>query len=675
MLSKNLAMASVCLLVSAPLAGQPSRLSAWETMVSQNPVVVDDESVSWKERLILNALTPEQAELYFSGRAGAESLTLEDGRTLAEYLDAKLSPPVQVFVPLPAPCPLFSVTLDGSSLHRLELQARSKRLAAQGGSAEGCGIPAEASAVLLHATVRSLEGIPARLKLWPTNAPEPAWGAESGSELDWPLAYETTLLAALCGGGCPAGEFQVRTGESALVSAGVLGYFRPLTARDAPGGGISLSTEGASNNFFGTGAGIANTTGLGNSFFGGAAGHSNTEGSVNSFFGTFAGTSNTTGSNNSFFGEAAGKSNTTGLYNSFFGDNAGYNNTTGSDNSFFGDGAGFYNTEGIYNSFFGSFAGISNTTGSRNSFLGDEAGRFNSTGSDNSFFGVNAGQNNTEGEFNCSFGKSAGLSNTTEDNNTFIGATSNGVAGITNATALGFKTQVSQSNSLVLGSVNGLNGASSDVKVGIGTDAPQAALHVRRADGTARVLVEEANAGAADRRLIDIRNNGPASFTIRNTAIGNNWNFTAGNFNFFQISQIGSGVVEFALKKGGDATFAGDVTANGILLTSDREMKENIEPVDSQEILRRVAELPISRWNLKNRPSEPHIGPMAQDFKAILEVGDDERRISPIDTAGAALAAVQGLYQLVRRENEALREQIRLLRERVAALENPPGGD
>jgi hypothetical protein len=49
---------------------------------------------------------------------------------------------------------------------------------------------------------------------------------------------------------------------------------------------------------------------------------------------------------------------------------------------------------------------------------------------------------------------------------------------LTNATAIGANAQVNASNSLVLGSIGGVNGATGDTKVGIGTTAPLATLHV-----------------------------------------------------------------------------------------------------------------------------------------------------------------------------------------------------
>jgi hypothetical protein len=238
------------------------------------------------------------------------------------------------------------------------------------------------------------------------------------------------------------------------------------------------NTTGNNNSFLGYQTGLFNTTGSYNSFHGNYAGLSNTTGGGNSFIGHQAGASNTTGSSNSFLGNQAGRFNTTGGDNSFLGTEAGYSNTTGGGNSFSGRLAGFYNTTGNYNSLVGFSAGNNNTTGSSNSFFGTWAGNSSTTGDSNSFFGTLAGNNNTTGGSNSFVGASAGFSNTTENNNTFIGSSSNGAAGITNATALGYQASVTQSNSFVLGSINGVNGATADTYVGIGTTAPDRQLTV-----------------------------------------------------------------------------------------------------------------------------------------------------------------------------------------------------
>src|SRR6266542_3544614 len=274
-------------------------------------------------------------------------------------------------------------------------------------------------------------------------------------------------------------------------AANTTGFFNSFFGANA---GLFNST-GISNSFFGRSAGQANTAGSSNSFFGADAGISNTTGFFNSFVGRSAGRFNSTGGSNSFFGANAGSANATGNGNSFFGNSAGFSNTTGFNNSFFGNQAGQFNTTGFYNSFFGVIAGEANTTGRENSFFGDTAGRFNTAGDNNSFFGRAAGArnatgtgnsfvgwtagfSNTSGGNNVFFGSGAGWDNTTGSRNTYVGVKADGAGDLTNAAAFGADAFVTQNNSLVLGSINGVNGANADTNVGIGTTAPRARLHV-----------------------------------------------------------------------------------------------------------------------------------------------------------------------------------------------------
>jgi len=171
-----------------------------------------------------------------------------------------------------------------------------------------------------------------------------------------------------------------------------------------------------------------------------------------------------------------------GTNNVFMGVTAGRDNTTGNLNSFFGAGAGNTNTEGFKNSFFGNFAGALNTTGSHNSFFGNQAGQ-NNTVSDNSFFGAFAGFTNATGTSNAFVGRNAGF-NSTGSNNTAMGAFADLATGVANATAVGANAQVTQSNSLVLGSIIGVNGAVANTNVGIGTTAPLGKLQVQTTNDT-----------------------------------------------------------------------------------------------------------------------------------------------------------------------------------------------
>jgi Chaperone of endosialidase len=103
---------------------------------------------------------------------------------------------------------------------------------------------------------------------------------------------------------------------------------------------------------------------------------------------------------------------------------------------------------------------------------------------------------------------------------------------------------------------------------------------------------------------------------------------------------------------------------------SDRNVKERFETVDPRVILAAVATLPIERWSYKGEAVR-HLGPMAQDFAAAFGLGADDRHIFPLDAAGVALAAIQGLQALVRTQAtrlEALERELTALRSETTAL-------
>ncbi len=219
-----------------------------------------------------------------------------------------------------------------------------------------------------------------------------------------------------------------------------------------------------------------------------------------------------TGTQNLFAGELSGDG---GSSNSFFGYGTGTGNTSGFRNSFVGSTAGSANTTGNNNSFFGASSGVSNTTGIQNSFFGTSAGGGNVDGGANAFFGTLAGANNTSGSRNTAVGVGAGGTNVTGMRTTLIGSDADtGATDLSNATAIGANSYVEQSNSLVLGSIAGKNGAASNTKVGIGTTTPKATVDVRGGniyvgsngnglilkspDGTTCRLISISNAGTLD---------------------------------------------------------------------------------------------------------------------------------------------------------------------------------
>lgn len=104
---------------------------------------------------------------------------------------------------------------------------------------------------------------------------------------------------------------------------------------------------------------------------------------------------------------------------------------------------------------------------------------------------------------------------------------------------------------------------------------------------------------------------------------------------------------------------------------SDRAIKTGFEPVDRDDVLRKLAALPVQKWSYKSAPGERHIGPMAQDFHGAFALGGDDRSIAAVDANGVTIAAIQAMYvrlEALERETQALRaSNARLQRECAAA--------
>lgn len=82
-------------------------------------------------------------------------------------------------------------------------------------------------------------------------------------------------------------------------------------------------------------------------------------------------------------------------------------------------------------------------------------------------------------------------------------------------------------------------------------------------------------------------------------------------------------------------------------------------PLTGQQILERVARLPVSFWTYEFEPGVRHLGPMAQDFAAAFGLGRTNRMIEPLDGIGVSLAAIKALQRRVV-QLEAEVEQLRV---------------
>jgi hypothetical protein len=133
---------------------------------------------------------------------------------------------------------------------------------------------------------------------------------------------------------------------------------------------------------------------------------------------------------------------------------------------------------GTWNTAIGFGALGDNTDGNWNTAVGSSALEANTIGGGNVAVGYRVLVNST-GSNNVAIGHMSGEANVGGSNNVFIGHKAEpGSAGLTNAAAIGARSRVDQSNALVLGSIHGVNGASSSTSVGIGTTTPLDRLQV-----------------------------------------------------------------------------------------------------------------------------------------------------------------------------------------------------
>jgi hypothetical protein len=234
-------------------------------------------------------------------------------------------------------------------------------------------------------------------------------------------------------------------------------------------------------------------------------------------------------------------------------------------NTGFGYGTLLSLTNGLDNTAAGVEALEKNSTGNGNSAVGVIALGGSVTGNANSALGEEALYSNISGSQNVGVGNAAGFLNNSGSDDTFIGtATAVSVDGLNNATAIGANAEVGASNSMVLGSIDGVNHATASVSVGIGTTTPQSALDVRdNGTGNGAITAQSPTVG-------------------RNAIYGIN-TATSGTSNggvFVTDSAAGSGIVAINNVSGGLAAYLqGNVTVTGTLTKGGGSFKID-DPID-----------------------------------------------------------------------------------------------
>lgn len=382
------------------------------------------------------------------------------------------------------------------------------------------------------------------------------------------------------------------------------------------------------------------------------------------------------GYNNLFLGDSAGAYNT-GIHSVLVGNAAGIHNS-GANNTFLGFGTGRYSS-GYDNTFSGYLSGR-NSINMQNAFYGSLSGQ-NNTGAGNCFLGYAAGINNT-GSTSVSIGYQAGTNNTGSGNlmmGTFAGGNNTGSFNCLVGSSSGYRN--TGADNVMVGSSAGLNNTS-DNSVFVGGESGQDARgfgHTFVGSLTTGMLSANSHGITLIGRTAQVSTSASPDISDA-TAIGYNAKVNSAYTMVFGDEDVKSWLFNSSAAAGtGKALVVGfdSTNGNGAYLSaggswtnaSDRDKKENIDDINTGEMLDKIAELPVTRWNYKGLP-EQHIGPMAQDFYRLFRLGTDDKTISTIDPAGIALACIQGLYrnwQETKKTAEDQQSTIKNLQDQLAA--------
>jgi hypothetical protein len=246
------------------------------------------------------------------------------------------------------------------------------------------------------------------------------------------------------------------------------------------------------------------------------------------------------------------------------------------------------------------------TTASHNTFFGNTAGLDITSGSNNCFFGNNAGNFVTTASDNTLIGTGTGL-NVGGNENTFVGS------------SIGTATMTGSDNTLL----------------GFGANMASSALSDATAIGY--------NATVSNSHEMVF---GSGSVT--------HWGFG--------MDATGTHIVDINTGGGTDAWMSNI----GVWASSDRRLKENFEELDNNDILQKVMNLPITKWNyIRDKDHLRYVGPMAQDFFSTFQLGNDSTHINAQLTANIALVAIKALGQ----QNVNLASQVKGLTSQNQALQ------
>lgn len=477
---------------------------------------------------------------------------------------------------------------------------------------------------------------------------------------------------------------------------------------------LLLNVSGNGNTALGDLSLQGNTNGHGNTAIGQASLLNNSQGYSNVAIGIDALRGNQLGHNLVAIGDSALMNNTSdgmfdGLFNTAVGSKALLTNTSGGTNTAVGFGSMRFNTIGGMNTALGASTLQNNIDGGNNIAvgykalwnaatnnniaignsalaqslaisniaIGSQSLQNTSIGSQNTAVGHYVLSSNTIGERNLSLGEQSMYSNVGGSYNTALGSFSlsdnvngnfNTVLGYNadvqgssqfNSTALGANASANCSDCLVLGSINGINYATSDTKVGIGINNPWGKLHVK---GNSQL-------GANMQLLLEENENDFVRFTMANTSTSNFWDIaglpqaTTANarLNFYYN---GLGDV-LSLRGNGNAVLAGTLTQS-----SDARLKKNIAPIESALTSLMKINGYRYQWQNQYRSQEKQIGVLAQEVQKVFPelVDTDEQGMLSVNYSGLVPVMISAIKQQ-QQQIQNLESVIEKLEQRLNKLE------
>jgi hypothetical protein len=396
----------------------------------------------------------------------------------------------------------------------------------------------------------------------------------------------------------------------------------------------------------------------------------------------------------------AGSTNAATGANSFVG--AGDTNTASGDNSFCGAG---FNIQ-AQASLSGIVAGTSNTVVATNGFIGGGLTNTISSGATESV--IVGGNLNTV--HTTQSGILTGASNQIFGNRSCIGAGTSNIVGAIESTIVS-----GNNNQIIIGADDAFIGAGTDqIAYGVksfigGGEFNTTSITLQAVVANSAVVAGSHNASIGPNSFVGAgavnTASGANSFCgagFNNTASGTNSFIGAGDTNtalgtasvalgtqghantngsfVFSDSTAATNALvadSFTVGCSGGAQFYSDnLRVIGVRLragattwsvTSDRNLKENLIPLDQSQILEQVNQVPLYQYNfIGSSVDNINKGPMAQDWNQVFPNGRDTLTINSGDMISVALASIQALTA----EVKALKQSLETAVQRIAQLEN-----